>query len=68
METAIYMLGLAIYTLVFVMVRTYEEADPKRYSRSVAQFFVAATTAYIILSLFTKSQNTFCYDKDDENK
>lgn len=52
METAIYMLGLAIYTLVFVMVRTYEEADPKRYSRSVAQFFVAATTAYIILSLF----------------
>lgn len=53
METAIYMLGLAIYTLVFVMVfRTYEEADPKRYSRSVAQSFVAATTAYIILSLF----------------
>lgn len=53
METAIYMLGLAICTLVFVMVfRTYEEADPKRYSRAVAQFFVAATTAYIILSLF----------------
>lgn len=48
------MLGLAIYTLVFVMVRTYEEADPKRYSRSVAQSFVAATTAYIILSLFYK--------------
>lgn len=53
METAIYMLGLAIYTLVFVMVfKTYGEADPKRYTRSVAQFFVAATTAYIILSLF----------------
>lgn len=52
METAIYMLALAICTLVFVMVRTYEEADPKRYSRSLAQFFVAATTAYIILSLF----------------
>ena len=52
METAIYMLGLAIYTLVFVMVRTYEEADPKRYSRSFAKFFVAVTTAYIILSLF----------------
>ena len=53
METAIYMLGLAIYTLVFVMIfRTYEEADPKRYTRSVAQFFVAATIAYIILSLF----------------
>ena len=52
METAIYMLGLAIYTLVFVMVRTYEEADPKRYARAVAQFFIAATTAYIILSLF----------------
>lgn len=47
------MLGLAIYTLVFVMVfRTYGEADPKRYARSLAQFFVAATTAYIILSLF----------------
>lgn len=52
METAIYMLALAIYTLVFVMVRTYEEAGPKRYSRSLAQFFIAATTAYIILSLF----------------
>lgn len=52
METAIYMLALAIYTLVFVMVRTYEKPDPKRYSRSLAQFFVAATTAYIILSLF----------------
>lgn len=53
METAIYMLGLAIYTLVFVMVsKTYGEADPKRYARAVAQFFIAATTAYIILSLF----------------
>lgn len=53
METAIYMLGLAIYTLVFVLVsRTYGEVDPKRYTRSLAQFFVAATTAYIILSLF----------------
>lgn len=29
-----------------------DKADPKRYSRSLAQFFVAATTAYIILSLF----------------
>ena len=52
METAIYMLGLAIYTLVFVMVRIYEEADPKRYARSFAKFFVAATTVYIILLLF----------------
>lgn len=53
METAIYMLGLAIYTLVFVMVfRTYGEADPKRYARAAAQFFVSAVTAYIILSLF----------------
>ena len=53
METAIYMLGLAIYTLVFVMVfRTYGEADPKRYSRSLAQFFIAVTTTYTILSLF----------------
>lgn len=53
METAIYMLGLAIYTLVFVMVfRTYGEVAPKRYARAVVQFFVAATTAYIILSLF----------------
>ena len=53
METAIYMLGLAICTLVFVMVsKNYGEVDPKRYSRSLAQFFVAATTAYIILSLF----------------
>ena len=52
METAIYMLGLAIYTLVFVMIRTYGEADPKRYSRSLAQFFIAVTTAYTILSLF----------------
>ena len=55
METAIYMLGLAIYTLVFVMVfRTYGEVDPKRYARSMAKFFVAATTAYIILFLFYK--------------
>ena len=53
METAIYMLGLAIYTLVFVMIfKTHGAVDPKRYSRSVAQFFIAATTAYIILSLF----------------
>lgn len=40
METAIYMLALAIYTLVFVMVRTYEEADPKRYSRSLANEYL----------------------------
>ena len=53
MESAIYMLGLAIYTLVFVMVfKTYGESDPKRYARSVAKFFVAVATAYIILSLF----------------
>ena len=53
METAIYMLGLAIYTLVFVMVfDTVEKPNAKRYARSFAQFFVAATTAYIILSLF----------------
>lgn len=53
METAIYMLGLAIYTLVFVMVfKTYGEVNPKRYARSMAKFFVAVTTAYIILSLF----------------
>ena len=53
METAIYMLGLAIYTLVFVMIfDTDEKPNPKRYSRAVAQFFIAATTAYIILSLF----------------
>lgn len=53
METAIYMLGVAICIQVFVMIfKTYGEADPKRYSRSVAQFFIAATTAYIILSLF----------------
>ena len=53
METAIYMLGLAIYTLVFFMFfDTYEKPITKRYARSFAQFFVAATTAYIILSLF----------------
>ena len=53
METAIYMLGLAICTLVFVMVfKTYGESDPKQYARAVAEFFIAATTAYIILSLF----------------
>lgn len=53
METVIYMLALAICTLVFVMIfKTYGEVDPKRYARSVAQFFVAATTAYITLSLF----------------
>ena len=53
METAIYMLGLAIYTLVFVMVsKTYGEAGPKRYARAVAQFFIAVTTTYTILSLF----------------
>ena len=58
METAIYklglvILGLVIYTLVFVIVFIiYGEADSKRYSRSFAKFFVAATTVYIILSLF----------------
>lgn len=53
METAIYMLGLAIYTLVFVMVLdTDEKPNLKRYARAVVQFFVVATTAYIILSLF----------------
>ena len=53
METAIYMLALAICTLVFVMVfDDYEKPNLKRYARAVAQFFVAATTAYIILSLF----------------
>ena len=53
METAIYMLGLAICTLVFVMVfRTYGEANPKRYTRTLARFFVASSTAYIIMSLF----------------
>ena len=53
METAIYMLALAICTLVFFMFfDTDGEADPKRYARSVAQFFIAVTTAYIILSLF----------------
>ena len=53
METAIYMLGLAICTLVFVMVfDTYEKPNSKRYARAVAQFFIAATTAYIIMALF----------------
>ena len=53
METAIYMLGLAICTLVFMMVfDTCEKPNSKRYARAVAQFFIAATTAYIILSLF----------------
>lgn len=58
METAIYklglvILGLVIYTLVFVIVFiTYGEADSKRYARSFAKFFVAATTVYIILLLF----------------
>lgn len=53
METAIYILGQAIYILVFVIVFiTYGEADPKRYARSFAKFFVAVATAYIILSLF----------------
>lgn len=53
METAIYILGQAIYILVFVIVFiTYGEADPKRYARSFAKFFVAVATAYTILSLF----------------
>ena len=53
METAIYMLALAICTLVFFMFfDTDEKPNTKRYARAVAQFFVAATTAYIILSLF----------------
>ena len=53
METEIYMLGVAICIQAFVMVfKTHGEADPKRYARAVAQFFVAAITAYIILSLF----------------
>ena len=53
METAIYMLGVAICIQVFVMgFKTHGAADPKRYARSMALFFVAATTAYIILSLF----------------
>ena len=55
METAIYMLGVAICIQTFVMgFKTHGAADPKRYLRSMAQFFVAATTAYIILSLFYK--------------
>lgn len=53
METAIFMLGLAICTLVFVIIfKTYGEVNPKRYARSMVQFFVAVATAYIILSLF----------------
>ena len=45
METAIYMLALAICTLVFVMVfDDYEKPNLKRYARAVSQFFVAATT------------------------
>lgn len=64
METAIYMLGLAIYTLVFFMFfDTDEKPITKLYARAVAQFFVAATTAYIILSLFYAITNTFCADK-----
>ena len=69
METAIYMLSLAICTLVFFMFfDTDEKPITKRYARAVSQFFIAATTAYIILSLFMQSPNTFCYDKDDGNK
>ena len=53
METAIYMLALAICTLVFFMFfDTDEKPNTKRYARAVAQFFVASITAYIILSLF----------------
>lgn len=53
METAIYMLALAICTLVFFMFfDTDEKHNFKQYVRSLAQFFVAVTTAYIILSLF----------------
>ena len=53
METAIYMLALAICTrVVFMVFDTYEKPIKKRYARVVAQFFVAAITAYIILSLF----------------
>ena len=64
METAIYMLGVAICIQAFVMgFKTHGAAAPKRYARSMALFFVAATTAYIILSLFIESPNTFCYDK-----
>lgn len=53
MEIAIYMLGLAICTLVlFVVFNTDEKPNTKRYVKLFAQFFVAAATAYIILSLF----------------
>ena len=53
METAIYMLGLAICTLVLMMVfDTDEKPSSKQYVRAAAQFFLAATTAYIIFSLF----------------
>ena len=53
METAIYMLSLAICTLVFVMIfDTVEKPNAKQYARAVAEFFIAATTAYIILTLF----------------
>ena len=53
METAIYMLGVAICIQAFVIVFiTYGAADPKRYARSFAKFFVAVATAYTILSLF----------------
>ena len=53
METAIYMLGLTINAFVFLMVfSSYDEANPKRYTRTLARFFVASSTAYIIMSLF----------------
>ena len=53
METAIYMLGVAICIQAFVMgFKAHGAADPKRYARSFAKFFVAAATAYIIVSLF----------------
>lgn len=53
METAIYMLGVAICIQAFVMgFKAHGAADPKRYARSMALFFVSAVTAYIILSLF----------------
>lgn len=53
MGTAIYMLGLAICIQAFVMgFKAHGAADPKRYARAVAQFFTAAITTYIILSLF----------------
>lgn len=64
METAIYMLALGLFVLVFAMLSNFDDDDfapkyrkgidkkPHPWYGATARTLVSATTAYIIFSLF----------------